>query len=192
MTLTVIIGIFAALTVCSIVGFAVAVGARARHMVTRALALTLIATLVCDLALTVFAGVAVAKGLWTLNTPIDEVADGVFSDKTPFDESATVENATDVVIGFYRFGCPDCVTVHNELESWAAENNLDLVWVSTRSEVGRKLFLSRPVDQVPALMAVRDDNETLTRIAFEVDENGHAVVNEPALAAIETFMTASN
>lgn len=192
MTLTVIIGIFAALTVCSIVGFAVAVGARARHMVTRALALTLIATLVCDFALAVFAGVAVTKGLWTLNTPIDEVADGVFSAETPFDESATVKRATNVVIGFYRFGCPDCVAVHDELESWAAENDLDLVWVSTRSEVGRRLFLSQPVDQVPALMAVRTDDKTLTRIAFEVDENGHAVVNEPALATIETFMNESD
>lgn len=192
MTLAIIIGIFAALTVCSGLGLAVSVGARARHVVVRTLVLTFTATLVCDLALATFAGVAVAKGLWTLNTPIDEVADGVFSNKTPFDKSATAEGTTDVVIGFYRFGCPDCITVHDELESWAAENDLDLIWVSTRSEIGRKLFLSQPVDQVPALMAVRDDNETLTRIAFEVDENGHAVVNEPALAAIETFMTASN
>jgi len=192
MTLAIIIGVFAALTVCSIVGFAVFIGIHARHVIVRALALTLTATLVCDLVLAVFAGVAVAKGLWTLNTPIDEVANGVFSDETPFDESSTVEGATDVVIGFYRFGCPDCVTVHDELESWAAKNDLDLVWVSTRSEVGRRLFLSQPVDQVPALMAVRSNDETLTRIAFEVDENGHAVVNEPALAAIETFMTESN
>ena len=192
MTLAIIIGIFAALTVCSIVGFAVSVSTRAQRVVVRTLALTLTATLVCDLALAIFAGVAVAKGLWTLNTPIDEVADGVFSDETPFDESATVEGATDVVIGFYRFGCPDCVTIHDELESWAAENDLDLVWVSTRSEIGRKLFLSQPVDQVPTLMAVRADNETLTRIAFEVDESGHAVVNEPALAAIKTFMTESD
>lgn len=192
MTLTVIIGVFATLTVCSIVGLAVSIGARAKRVIVRALALTLAATLVCDLALAVFAGVAVAKGLWTLNTPIDEVADGVFSDKTPFDESATVEGATDIVIGFYRFGCPDCITIHDELESWAAENDLDLVWVSTRSEVGRRLFLSQPVDQVPALMAMRADDETLTRIAFEIDENGHAVVNAPALAAIETFMTESN
>lgn len=192
MTLAIIIGIFAALTVCSIVGFAVSVGTRAQRVIARALALTLTVTLVCDLALAIFAGVAVAKGLWTLNTPIDEVADGVFSDETPFDESATVEGTTNVVIGFYRFGCPDCVTIHDELESWAAENDLDLVWVSTRSEVGRKLFLSQPVDQVPALMAVRADDETLTRIAFEVDENGRAVVNEPALAAIETFMNESN
>ena len=192
MTRAIIIGIFATLTVCLSVGFAIAVGTHARHVVARVLALTLTATLVCDLALAVFAGVAIAKGLWTLNTPIDEVADGVFSDKTPFDESATVEGATNVVIGFYRFGCPDCVTIHDELESWAAENNLDLVWVSTRSEVGRRLFLSQPVDQVPALMAVRTDDETLTRIAFEVDEDGHAVVNEPALAAIETFITESD
>ena len=192
MTLAIIIGVFAALTICSIVGFAVSVGVRARRTIVRTLALALTATLVCDLALAVFAGVAVAKGLWTLNTPIDEVAGGVFSDETPFDESATVDGATDVVIGFYRFGCPDCVTIHDELESWAAENGLDLVWVSTRSEVGRRLFLSQPVDQVPALMAIRADDETLTRIAFEVDENGHAVVNEPALTAIETFMTDSN
>ena len=192
MTLAIIIGIFAALTVCSAVGLAASIGTRAKRVVARALALTLIAMLICDLALAIFAGVAVAKGLWTLNTPIDEVADGVFSDKTPFDESSTVEGATDIVIGFYRFGCPDCVTVHDELESWATENNLDLVWVSTRSEVGHRLFLSQPVDQVPALMAVRADDETLTRIAFEVDEDGHAVVNEPALAAIETFMTESD
>lgn len=192
MTLAIIIGIFAALTVCSAIGLAISVGTRAKHVIARTLALTLTATLVCDLALTIVAGVAVAKGLWTLNTPITEVADGVFSDKTPFDESATVESATNVVIGFYRFGCPDCVTIHDELESWAAENDLDLIWVSTRSEIGRKLFFSQPVDQVPALMAVRADNETLTRIAFEVDEDGRAVVNEPALAAIETFMTESN
>ncbi len=42
---------------------------------------------------------------------------------------------------FYRYGCPDCAAIHNDLIKYLSDNNIDdIYFISSRSNTGQKLL----------------------------------------------------
>lgn len=140
-------------------------------------------------ALLIITGVAMRHGLYSLQTPMIDTVAILLAGDTPVDESETTSpDQTDVVYAFYRFGCPDCEEIYDELNDWADENDIDLTWVSTRSDKGRALFNSTAVDQVPAIEVINKDGENLARVVYSVDPfTNKAIPNDNALDALARF-----
>lgn len=141
------------------------------------------------ITLVIITGIAIQHGLYSLQTPIVDTVAILVQGDTPIDESAsTSTDQTNVVYAFYRFGCPDCEEIHDDLVNWADENDIDLIWVSTRSEKGRVLFNSTSVDQVPAIEVVNKDGESFARVVYSVDPfTNKAIPNDNALDALAKF-----
>ena len=139
--------------------------------------------------LVIITGVAINHGLYSLQTPIIDTIATLIQNDTPVDESATTSaDQVNVAYAFYRFGCPDCEATHDDLVRWADENDIDLTWISTRSEKGRKLFNAASIDQVPAIEVINRNGERLTRVVYSVDPStNRAIPNDKALDALAKF-----
>lgn len=135
--------------------------------------------------------VAFDQGLWTLNAPAKTVIQTVLNNKTPSDQSSFAYDKTDCVIAFYRFGCHDCEATHDAINQWADDNNLDLYWVSTRSELGKPMFLKSGVNEVPALMAINADGESMSFVAYTVDDDNNVVLNQIVCNKLINFLERS-
>lgn len=154
--------------------------------IARVVTVLTLAVLVGTVALTVN---ATRQGMWTLDTPLEDVIDITVSGDVPYDQSSEVTDTTSTVIAFYRYGCPDCKATYDDIVSWAASEDIPLVWVSTRSERGRELFMNSGLNKVPSLLATDAHDETLARVAYLVDPTtDHAKIDDTALDAIAAFV----
>ena len=144
----------------------------------------------------VFAGlvlIAMQHGLWTLNIPADDFLWTIVRNETPIDQSEKLpDDLSGSVVALYRFACPDCEAVHDDLQTWADYNDVPLWWVSSRSDAGRKLLGSSTIDKVPAILAFNTDGERIDYVAYEVDKDGHAILNKSALDHVLTFLNDAN
>lgn len=154
--------------------------------VARVVTALALAVLVGTVALTVN---ATKQGMWTLDTPLEDVIDITVSGDVPYDQSSDITDTTSTVIAFYRYGCPDCEATYDDIVSWAASEDIPLVWVSTRSERGREFFMNSGLTKVPSLLATDAHDETLARVAYLVDPTtNHAKIDDTALDAIAAFV----
>lgn len=125
--------------------------------------------------------IAIDRGLWTLNAPAGTAIRSVASGDTPRDQSEEAQGKTNCVIAFFRFGCPDCEATHDELVEWLDDNNIIAYWVSTRSKLGRQMFLNSGVSEVPSLMAVDSNGDTTAYVVYEFDEDNNPIMDYDAL-----------
>lgn len=73
---------------------------------------------------------------------------------------------------FYRYGCPDCAAIHNELIKYLSDNNIDdIYFVSSKSTVGKKLLYPYSdkdkclIDQVPSIVYYYKNSSDPNKIA---------------------------
>ena len=140
-----------------------------------------IISVIALLATSMLSVIAINHGLWTLNAPAGTVIRSVASGDTPRDQSNEAVGKTDCVIAFFRFGCPDCEATHDELVRWLDDHNIDTYWVSTRSELGRPMFLNSGVSEVPSFMAVDSNGDATAYVVYKFDEDNHPIVDYEAL-----------
>ena len=78
------------------------------------------------------------------------------------------------IIVYFRFGCPDCNTIYNELEEKLGDMD-NVHWVSTRTQLGKELLEVYPVKEVPMIICIDDaDNGLFTQInpiVNDIDED---------------------
>lgn len=188
MTMLAAIIVAMASTVALIIVVTPLIVAKAPRLARLAHALDVLA-IVLTLITGTLAANAMAQGMWTLDTPLEDVIEITLAGNTPYDESSGVADTTSSVIAFYRYGCPDCEATHDDIERWAKDEDITLYWVSTRSERGRELFVNSGLAKVPSLMATDAHGDTLIRVAYLVDPTtDEASIDETALDAIAAFV----
>jgi hypothetical protein len=70
-------------------------------------------------------------------------------------EDELPENLTGYIVIYYRFDCPDCHAVYDELSEQVKDND-KVCWISSRSTQGKALLASYPVDEVPSGIYFRE------------------------------------
>lgn len=109
--------------------------------------------------------------------------------KSPVDQSGQLPDVpTDMVVYMYRFTCPDCEDVHEELMTWLDGCGKPYLCVSSRSEKGKVLKETLSVTEVPSVIYFDGDGKPHMQIVYERDGNGDAVIDTEALAYIERAM----
>lgn len=75
-----------------------------------------------------------------------------------FTESDNIpEDHDNMIIIFFKYGCPDCEAIHDELMEYINTHDIDIHFVSTRSEMGQNLLKEYPVYEIPAAVYVKTD-----------------------------------
>lgn len=100
-------------------------------------------------------------------------------------ESKLPDNIEGAIIIYYRFDCPDCKAIYNDLSQAVADNS-NIYWISSRSETGKALLDKYPVDEVPTGIYIRHDtyNGNVTFTKYELattDEDGNIILNKSAI-----------
>ena len=52
------------------------------------------------------------------------------------------------IIVYYKFGCPDCEAIYNEVKE-TVDNDKKIYWVSSRSKKGKQLIKEHKITEVP-------------------------------------------
>ena len=101
------------------------------------------------------------------------------------DQSETLpDNIRGKLIIFYKYGCPDCREIHNEIITCLQENDVinETYFVSTRSEIGAELIKTYPVKEVPTGIYIREKDSEVSNMYTEIlyghiyDEENNKVV----------------
>lgn len=116
---------------------------------------------------------ATKHGANTRDMTIRFMYDGI---KTTPIESTLPEDLSGAIIIYYRFECPDCRAVHNELMQ-ASAGVQNIYFIPSRGEQGAKLIEQYPVDAVPSGIYIRTYtyNGALSytkKVLYETDANG--------------------
>lgn len=85
-------------------------------------------------------------GLYTTDITIYKMITGI---QNSHKEDKLPDDLNDKIIIYYRFGCPDCEAIYNDLNTYTTDNDLNVYYVSTRSNQGKKLLKQFPVKTVP-------------------------------------------
>lgn len=112
----------------------------------------------------------------TVNDIIDNVNHG-------FVESTDIpDDLTGCILIFFKYGCPDCYDIHDDLVSYIEENDIkDIYFVSTRSEYGKNLIYPDGtdgnclIDGVPSIIYYCKDNsdmENYHEYLYDVNDDG--------------------
>ena len=95
-------------------------------------------------------------GLYTTDITIYKMITGI---QNSHKEDKLPDNLDNKIIIYYRFGCPDCETIYNDLNAYISDNNLNVYYVSTRSTQGKKLLKQFPVKTVPTGIYIYKNNQ---------------------------------
>ena len=90
---------------------------------------------------------AIKHGMYKTDTPIAAMLK--CNEKTPV-ESELPDDISGKLIIYYRYDCPDCHDTYDEMRKMCEAANVDPLWVSTRSQQGKKLMEDYPPTEVPA------------------------------------------
>ena len=117
---------------------------------------------------------------------IDEIAET--NAKTPKSEKLP-DKANGHVVILYRYGCPDCEAVRDELEETISEIGIeDVHWVATSSEDGKRLVEQTKVQDVPAVVYMRHEplgnGATTTHMSAYARKGNEITVDEAALKRV--------
>lgn len=169
------------ITILAVTIFKFKHGADIKHK--RFAKVTLISASICAilsfavmLTLNISYSVAQKHGAYTRNMTIETMYDGIA--RSPI-ESTLPENLDGCIIIYYRFDCPDCKAIYDDLMT-ASENVDNIYFVSSRSEQGSALLNQFPVEEVPSGIYIRmyTYNGALTytkKVLYYTDENGNII-----------------
>ena len=138
-----------------------------------------ISSFVLMLTLNISYSIALKHGAYTKDMTIATMYDGI--SHTPVEDKLP-EDLDGCIVVFYRFDCPDCKAIYEDLMA-ASANVENIYFVSSRSEQGSALIEQYPVPEVPYGIYLRRYtyngalNYTRKKL-FYIDENNTSVFNE--------------
>lgn len=130
----------------------------------------------------------IKHGLYSPNTSIMDMVNAI--GKTPQDQSDIVPNdlselaGTDTVIELYKYTCSDCEGTYGAFQSWADDNNLKVIYVSSRSDVGIRLRDQLGIPKVPSVIAVKPDGQVIWRTIYVNGDDGSVTLDQGQLQNI--------
>lgn len=95
------------------------------------------------------------------------------TDLSPCDQAHELGSADEVpghIIVLYRFACPDCEDAYGAIRD--AVRGQDVMWVSSRSDVGHELCERYDVEWVPSVLSVSSDGHAVVRDLYADDLSG--------------------
>ena len=131
---------------------------------------------------TVGYNIAIEHGLYTSDTTIGDMFRGI--EKSPVPDTIADKDVKGKILLFYKFGCKDCETIYDELQE--STKDADVLWVSTRSEEGKKLVEAYGIVEVPTGIYIRNNayNDALPytkKLLYKVDEDGNSQYDKTAV-----------
>lgn len=130
------------------------------------------------------------RGAYTSNITIQELNEGIRY--SPIEDELP-ENLEGAIVIFYKFDCPDCHAIYNDLKD-AVSGHDNIYWVSSRSEQGKALLANYPIPEVPYGVYFRTytygGNLNYTKkVLYCDDANGNTVLNETNLNRLFELQT---
>ena len=128
--------------------------------------------------------IASSHGLYTTDLTLNQLYTGI--QNTPVEDELP-NDITGTIIIFYKFGCTDCDAIYEDLSAYI-DGKSDIYWVSSRSEQGKTLLTTYPVESVPTAIYIHvnsDDNAYTKKALHYTDENGDTKFD---MAAIDRLL----
>lgn len=134
---------------------------------------------------------AIEKGAYDniqLNQPISEVLHNI--DKGYSQSQNVPINPTDQIVIFYRYGCPDCAGIHDDLMKYLDEHQIDNIYfVSSRSDEAQNIMYidkekkTSIITEVPSIVYYSEKGP-YQEILYGYDENKNYILNTKAIEDI--------
>lgn len=94
---------------------------------------------------------ALDHGLYAANITIRQAVKSI--QNTPKEDELPDDPAGNLII-VYRFGCGSCEAIHKDLDAYLTEQNVDPIYVSSRSPQGKNLLDNYPITSVPTAIYI--------------------------------------
>jgi len=136
--------------------------------------------------------VATQHGLTTSDITISKMNKGINGTSI---ESVLPDDLNNTIVIYYKFSCPDCHAIHQELtDAINAQPDAKIYLVSTQSAQGKDLKSKYPVDEVPSGIYISDtivaDGEGyIKKVLYTTDENGDQHLNTANLTRLLQLQT---
>lgn len=142
-----------------------------------------------SLALAVICFMAYDHGMYSLDIRADRIIRNIqmsphdqskeLAEATGWSEGETPHNPKDAFVVIYRFTCPDCEGVKDELQARLANSGYPYWFVSSRSPLGHAMCELYGVDEVPSLISFDDEGRASLAVIYET-KDGKPVLSESA------------
>lgn len=101
--------------------------------------------------------------------------------QTPF-EDILPEDKNGSLIFYFRYGCDDCETIFDQLQSYKNNPDYKIYWVNTRSDQGLSLREQYPIQKTPSGVYIsQDGTKNYTYILYTKDSSGNTILDEKNL-----------
>lgn len=153
---------------------------KAKKRVIVALGVITALSLISMVVLNASYAIAVKHGAYTRDMTIATMYDGI--SHSPVEDTLPTELTPGTIIIYYRFDCPDCRAIYDDL--MAASANVDNIYfISSRSPQGQALLEQYPVSEVPSGIYLRAYTyngalEYTKKVLYYQDLNGNIVFNQ--------------
>lgn len=121
---------------------------------------------------------AVKRGAFTDDMTVKTMYEGIRY--SPIEDELPEDLKGSIII-YYRFDCPDCHAIYEDLCK-AVEGRDKVYWISSRSKQGKALLANYPVSEVPSAIYFREYTYggalTYTKKVLYTTENGNAVLSK--------------
>ena len=85
------------------------------------------------------------------------------------EDSNIPEDLSGSIIIYFKYGCPDCISVHDDLMAYLmAHDTSNIYFVSSRSEKGKELLKKYAVPEVPSAVYVKLQESKVSDIYMEI------------------------
>lgn len=99
---------------------------------------------------------AKSHGMYKIDTGMFKMYE--YNQVTP-DETLLPKDYYGKLILYYRYDCKDCHDTYDDINEYLEENNVEPVWVSTRSKQGKELMEKFPPSEVPTGIVVWQNDD---------------------------------
>lgn len=129
------------------------------------------AAVACLVTTVAMCGVAMSHGMQGFGMTLPAIGRSIgLSPRDQSHELASTDDAKGRVIVVYRFACPDCEAAYDAIRE--ATDGRDVLWVSSRSDVGHALCERYGVEWVPSVLSVSDGGRVVVRDLYADDLSG--------------------
>ena len=135
---------------------------------------------------------AYSRGYFGQDASLAQLKDA--SELAPNDQSATLPNEiTSSIVVIYKFGCPDCEAIYNDLYQDVDNIDIPTYYVSSRSDRGHTLCVAYDINDVPTALAYNEDGSVLQKKLYYVDDEENSIYDADAFARlVEWVNTTTN
>lgn len=101
---------------------------------------------------------AYQHGMYQSNLKIKDIQESI--NNSPMQSKLPKDLKNNLII-YYKFGCPDCESIYNELSKTL--ENTQVYWISVKSDTGKDLLDKYPVSDVPAGLYITNNDTGVTK-----------------------------